>query len=336
MKTQHAVVMIPGDGIGPEVADACRQVLAATGVSIQWDEQPAGLVAAEACGVALPESTLAAIRRARVALKGPTTTPSGGGHVSANVQLRRTLDLFAAIRPIRSVPGVKTPYTDVDFVIVRENTEGLYAGQEMAISEGVVVSLKVVTEKATRRLARAAFAYAVAQGRKRVTVVHKANILKLGDGMFRRLVFEEAKAFPSIQCDEVLVDALCMRLVRDPRTFDVLVLENLYGDIVSDLGAGLVGGLGIVPGANIGEHAAVFEAVHGAAPDIAGQGLANPTALLKSAVLMLDHLNEGQAAKRLAAAIDSVFTAGQVKTRDLGGTASTQEFTDAVIAALRA
>jgi isocitrate dehydrogenase (NAD+) len=334
MIMQHLVTLIAGDGIGPEVAEATVNVLAATGVKIQWDRQAAGMAAVDATGSALPEATLQSVARNKVALKGPTTTPTGGGHVSANVQLRRKLDLYASLRPVKTVPGVKARYDQVDLVIFRENTEGLYSGLEQEITQGVVISTKVVTEKATRRIAEAAFAYARQHGRKKVTVVHKANIMKLGDGFFLKIVAEVAARYPDIAHDSAIIDSLCMRLVKDPSKFDVLVMENLYGDIISDLCAGLVGGLGVVPGANIGDHAAVFEAVHGAAPDIAGKGLANPTALLKSAVMMLDHLGEAQAAARLSAAIDSVLAAAKVHTCDLGGSATTAQFAQAVIDAL--
>ena len=329
----HHITLIAGDGIGPEVAEATCEVLAATGVHIDWDRQPAGLAAVEATGSALPEATIESCRKNGVALKGPTTTPIGGGHVSANVLLRRKLDLYASVRPSKTVPGVPSRYDNVDLVVFRENTEGLYAGLEHEVSKGVIVSIKVVTEMATRRIARAAFEYASRRGRKRVTAVHKANIMKLGDGFFLQITKEVAKDYPKIKYDEVIIDSLCMRLVKDPTEFDIMVMENLYGDIVSDLCAGLVGGLGVVGGANLGVDTAIFEAVHGAAPDIAGQGIANPTALLKSAVLMLEHLGELSASERLASAIDKVLSEGKVRTRDLGGNARTTEFAKAVIAA---
>lgn len=330
----HNITLIPGDGIGPEVADATVHVLQALGVHIHWDRQLAGVCAVEQGLDALPAATLASVRHNGVALKGPTTTPLGKGHTSANVLLRRELDLYASIRPVKTVPGVPSRYDNVDLVVFRENTEGLYAGLENQVSKGVVLSIKVVTEHATRRIARAAFEYAQKYGRKRVTACHKANIMKLGDGFFLQVVAEIAKEYPHIVHDQVIIDALCMRLVRDPSEFDILVMENLYGDIVSDLCSGLVGGLGVVPGANIGEHAAVFEAVHGSAPDIAGKGLANPTALLKSSVLMLEHIGEISAAERLAQAIDHVLRHTVSRTQDLGGTATTAEFTQAIIAAL--
>lgn len=330
----HSVTLIPGDGIGPEVADATCEVLAHTGIAFRWDKQPAGLAGIGACGQSLPDATLASIRTNKIALKGPTTTPIGGGHTSANVAMRRALDLYACVRPVHSVPGVKSHYDNVDLVIFRENTEGLYGGQEMQISKGVVVSLKVVTDVATKRIAEAAFAYARKHGRKRVTAVHKANILKLGDGAFLRVCQAVAKDYPDIAYDESIIDATCMRLVRNPHDFDVLLMENLYGDIVSDLCAGLVGGLGVVPGSNLGPDCAVFEATHGAAPDIAGKGIANPTALLQSAKMMLDYLGEAEAATHLHEALLRVFAEGKTITRDLGGTADTAAFTKAVIAAL--
>ncbi len=330
----HHVTLIPGDGIGPEVAEAAVKVLAATGVRIDWDRQLAGVAAVDKTGQALPEATIASIKKNGIALKGPTTTPVGGGHVSANVQMRRKLDLYASIRPVKTVPGVKSRYDKVDLVVFRENTEGLYAGIENEVAKGVVVSIKVVTESATRRIAKAAFEYATKHGRKTVTVVHKANIMKLGDGTFIRCVAEISREFPDITYNEQIVDSLCMKLVQDPSRFDVLLMENLYGDIVSDLCAGLVGGLGVVPGANIGKEAALFEAVHGSAPDLAGKGIANPTALLKSAALMLTHMGELSCAEKLEAAIDRILGEGKVRTPDLGGNATTLEFADAIAAAL--
>lgn len=330
----HQITLIPGDGIGPEVAESAVQVLAATGVHIDWDRQLAGVAGVEACGKAMPDATVESIRKNSICLKGPTTTPVGGGHVSANVSLRRKLDLYASVRPAKSVPGVPSRYDNVDLVVFRENTEGLYAGLENEVTKGVILSIKVVTEVATRRIARAAFEYASTRGRKRVTAVHKANIMKLGDGFFLQVVQEVAKEYPHIKYDEGIIDSMCMRLVKDPTEFDVMVMENLYGDIISDLCAGLVGGLGVVGGANIGKEAAIFEAVHGAAPDIAGKGLANPAAILKSAVMMLEYMGELSSSERLGAAIDSVLSSGKARTRDLGGNATTAEFTKAVIAAL--
>ena len=332
---RHHITLIPGDGIGPEVAKATTRVIAATGVLIDWEEMPAGIAALERGLMdALPPETVASVKKNKVALKGPTSTPTGGGHVSANVRLRKELDLYASIRPVKSVPGVKTRFDGVDLVVFRENTEGLYAGIENEIAKDVIVSIKVVTERASTRIARSAFEYARKHGRKKITAVHKANILKKGDGLFLACARNVAKEYPDIPLDDVIIDACCMKLVTDPTKFDVLLMENLYGDIISDLCAGLVGGLGVVPGANIGTDGAVFEAVHGSAPDIAGKGLANPTALLKSAALMLAHLGESSAAARLDAAIDQVLAKGEVRTGDLGGTASTEQFADAVIRAL--
>lgn len=330
----HHITLIPGDGIGPEVADATVKVLEATGVHIAWDKQLAGIAGVEGAGSALPQATIDSVRKNAVALKGPTTTPVGGGHVSANVGLRRKLDLYASVRPVKSMPGVPCRYDNVDLVVFRENTEGLYAGLENEVSKGVILSIKVVTENATRRIARAAFEFASQHNRKRVTAVHKANIMKLGDGFFLKITQEVAKEYPHVKYDECIIDALCMKLVRDPTEFDVLVMENLYGDIVSDLCSGLVGGLGVVAGANIGAEAAIFEAVHGSAPDIAGKGLANPAALLKSSVLMLEYVGEISSAERLGAAIDKVLSDTRYHTRDLGGNATTADFTKAVLAAL--
>lgn len=331
----HQITLIPGDGIGPEVAKATQRILAATGVNIQWEEMPAGLAAIEAHGDALPGCTIDSVRKNRIALKGPTATPVGGGHVSANVRLRKALDLYASVRPVKTVEGVESRYSGVDLVVFRENTEGLYAGLENEVSKNVVVSIKVVTTLASERIARAAFDYARKHGRKKVTAVHKANILKMGDGLFLACARKVAAEYPEIIFDDAIIDACCMKLVSDPTQFDVLLMENLYGDIISDLCAGLVGGLGVVPGANIGEDGAVFEAVHGSAPDIAGKGLANPTALVKSAALMLAHIGELSAAERLEAAVDRVIASGQARTSDLGGEASTEQFTEAIIAELQ-
>jgi isocitrate dehydrogenase (NAD+) len=330
----HHIALIPGDGIGPEVARATQRVIEATGVRVTWEELPAGLTAFEEHGDALPASTIERVRALGVALKGPTATPIGEGHVSANVRLRKALDLYASIRPVRSLAGVTTRYDDVDLVVFRENTEGLYAGLENEVSKDVIVSIKVVTADASRRIARSAFEYARKYGRKRVTAVHKANILKKGDGLFLACAREVAAEYDDITFDDAIIDACCMRIVADPAQFDVLLMENLYGDIISDLCSGLVGGLGVVPGANIGDDAAVFEAVHGTAPDIAGKGVANPTALIKSGLLMLEHIGELSAAERLGEAVDRVLAAGDARTGDLGGSANTQEFADALIAAL--
>ncbi|QNN22762.1 isocitrate/isopropylmalate dehydrogenase family protein [Planctomycetales bacterium ZRK34] len=337
MSSKHTVVLIPGDGIGPEVASATRRVLEAAGAPIEWVEHHAGLAALEDGAEVLPESTLGAIRAHGIALKGPCTTPVGKGFKSVNVQLRQALDLYAAVRPVRSLPGVKTRFENVDLVVVRENTEGLYSGIENVITDGVVASLKVATEKACTRIARWAMDYASRRGRRKVTVFHKANIMKLTDGMFMRAAERVSERYPDVAFEELIIDAACMRLVQDPSRFEVLVMENLYGDVVSDLCAGLVGGLGVVPGANIGDKMAVFEAVHGSAPDIAGQNKANPLALLMSAVMMLNHLAEergDEAAKasavKIKTAYDQALSDGQ-KTADIGGSLGTKEFADAVV-----
>ena len=339
---EHEVVLIPGDGIGPEVSGAVRSVLDAAGAPLEWTEELAGLAAIERDGEVLPARTLEAVRRTGIALKGPCTTPVGEGFSSVNVQLRRTLSLHAAIRPVRNLPGVVTRYEDVDLVVVRENTEGLYSGVENEITEGVVTSLKVATEKACRRIARTAFAYAETRGRNRISVFHKANIMKLSDGLFLRCAREVHDDFPDIELEELIIDAGCMKLVQEPSRFDVLLMENLYGDVVSDLCAGLVGGLGVVPGANLGEGRAIFEAVHGSAPDIAGQDRANPLALLMSGVMMLNHLAEirgdgrcAAAARRIKAGYDHALEVGQT-TADIGGSLGTTAFAEAVIAALPA
>ena len=334
-------VLIPGDGIGPEITAATVRLLDAAGAEIDWVERQAGVAAMEAGEEVLPESTLAAIREHKLALKGPCTTPVGKGFQSVNVQLRKAFDLYAAVRPVRNLPGVETRFSDVDTVVIRENTESLYSGVENEITPGVVMSMKVATEKGCNRIARWAFNYARKRDRKKVTVFHKANIMKLTDGMFIRNAADVHKSeFPDIEHDTAIIDAACMRMVQDPSQFDVLLLENLYGDVVSDLCAGLVGGLGVVPGANFGEDGAIFEAVHGSAPDIAGQNIANPLALMMSAVMMLNHLAETsgdeqhrQVAQRIKSAYDEALTNGE-KTRDLGGSLGTDEFAEAVIARL--
>jgi isocitrate dehydrogenase (NAD+) len=330
----HTITLIPGDGIGPEVTEAVVRILAATGVSIEWDRHVAGLAAFERTGEALPIELLDSVRRHRVALKGPVTTPIGHGFTSVNVGLRKALDLYANLRPVSNLPGVNARFSGIDLVIVRENTEDLYAGLEHEVVTGVVESLKIITERASTRIAEFAFEYARRRGRRRVTAIHKANIMKLGDGLFLDCTRRVARRHLDLQYDERIVDAACMHLVMNPSQFDVLLLPNLYGDIVSDLCAGLVGGLGVVGAANLGTDIAVFEAVHGSAPDIAGKSLANPTALLLSAVLMLRHLDESEAADRIMNALGAVLSAGTVRTRDLGGTASTLEFADAIIRAL--
>jgi len=337
----HHVVLIPGDGIGPEVTAAVQRILNAADAPIDWVEHVAGLAAIARGLDALPLQTLEAIRTHEVALKGPCTTPIGEGFVSINVRLRKELDLYAAVRPVRNLDGVPTRYRDVDLVIVRENTEGLYSGIEATLAPGVVTTTKVATEAACTRIARWAFRYARQRARKKVTVFHKANIMKLTDGMFMRCARAVHDAeFAEIGYQEMIIDAGCMALVQDPTRFDLLLLENLYGDVLSDLCAGLVGGLGVVPGANIGDHGAVFEAVHGSAPDIAGRNLANPLALLMSAVMLLNHLAEVRDDERCAAAAQRIkdgynraLAEGQ-KTRDLGGRLGTDQFADAIIARL--
>jgi isocitrate dehydrogenase (NAD+) len=329
----HQITLIPGDGIGPEVAEATVRAVDATGVAIEWDPVEAGARALAEQGQLIPDDVFASLEVTRVGLKGPTTTPIGGGHQSINVALRKKLGLYVNFRPIRMLPGLKTRFSDLalDLAIFRENTEDLYSGLEHEVVPGVVESLKIITEKASTKIARAAFEYARREGRRQVTAIHKANIMKMSDGLFLKCCREMASQFPAIQYRELIVDNACMQLVMRPETFDLLVMPNLYGDIISDLAAGLVGGLGIVPGANLGDHHAIFEAVHGTAPDIAGKGLANPTALMQSAVLMLAHLGERDASRRLQTAIHRVYEAGENLTGDVGGKASTNEFTDAVI-----
>ena len=331
---KHTITLIPGDGIGPEVTEAVVRILKASGVSIEWEHHAAGIAAFERTGQALPVELVDSIRRNKVALKGPVTTPIGQGFTSVNVGLRRALDLYANLRPVWNLPGIDSRFQGVDLVIVRENTEDLYAGLEHEVVPGVVESLKIITEKASTRIAHFAFQYARRRGRKKVTSIHKANIMKLSDGLFIESVRRAAREYIEITYDERIVDAACMQLVMHPEQFDGLVLPNLYGDIVSDLCAGLVGGLGVVGAANLGTDIGVFEAVHGSAPDIAGKYLANPTALLLSAVLMLRHIDEGAAAARIMKGLGAVLTARAVRTRDLGGTASTLEFADAVCHAL--
>lgn len=329
----HKVTLIPGDGIGPEVASATVRAVDATGVQIDWEKAELTAEIIEKSGASLPPHVLESLERTGVGLKGPVTTPVAGGFKSVNVALRKTLDLFANVRPVFTLPGLKTRFQDVniDMVIFRENTEDLYSGLEHEVVKDVVESLKIITRFASMRIANYAFAYARKNGRRKVTAVHKANIMKLSDGLFIRCCREVATGYPDIAYNELIVDNAAMQLVMRPETFDILLLPNLYGDIVSDLAAGLVGGLGVVPGANIGDKCAVFEAVHGSAPDIAGHGVANPTALMSSAILMLRHLGEGAAADRLQRAVMAAYAEGTHLTRDVGGTATTEEFTDAVI-----
>jgi isocitrate dehydrogenase (NAD+) len=326
----HTITLIPGDGIGPEVTEAVIRVFKAAALDIEWERHEAGVTAFKKYNQSLPASLLESIRRNKVALKGPVTTPIAEGFTSVNVGLRKALELYANLRPVRNLPGVASRFTDVDLVIVRENTEDLYAGLEHEIVPGVVESLKIITEKASTRVSQFAFQHARASGRRLVTAIHKANIMKLSDGLFLESTRKVSREFTDIKYDERIVDAACMQLVMRPEKFDVLLLPNLYGDIVSDLCAGLVGGLGVVPGANMGADCAVFEAVHGSAPDIADKNLANPTALLLSGLMMLDHIGERQRAERIRAALARVLSEGTVRTHDLGGHASTTEFTDAV------
>jgi isocitrate dehydrogenase (NAD+) len=326
----HTITLIPGDGIGPEVSSAVVTILQRAGLQVEWESHLAGVEALERKGATLPQELLDSIIRNKVALKGPVTTPVGGGFTSVNVGLRQALELFANLRPVWNIPSVPSKYEGVDLVIVRENTEDLYSGLEHEVVPGVVESLKIITDMASTRIARFAFEYARRHGRKRVTAVHKANIMKMGDGLFLSCVRKVAAEYPDIVCDDRIVDAACMHLVMKPTQFDILVMPNLYGDIVSDLCAGLVGGLGVVPAANLGTEIGVFEAVHGSAPDIAGKGLANPTALLLSALLMLRHIGEGKMADRIMTALGTVLATDNIRTRDLGGTASTIEFTDAI------
>ena len=332
----HQITLIPGDGIGPEVAEATVRAVDATGVAIEWDRVEAGARALAEQGQLIPDDVFASLEVTRLGLKGPTATPIGGGHQSINVALRKKLGLYVNFRPIRMLPGLKTRFSDLalDLAIFRENTEDLYSGLEHEVVPGVVESLKIITEKASTKIAIAAFEYARRESRRKVTAFHKANIMKLSDGLFLKCCREVASKFKEIQYTELIVDNACMQLVMRPETFDLLVMPNLYGDIISDLTAGLVGGLGIVPGANLGDHYAIFEAVHGTAPDIAGKGLANPTALMQSAVLMLAHIGERDASQRLQNAIYKVYEGGERLTGDVGGKASTAEFTDAIIARL--
>ena len=330
----YTVTLIPGDGIGPEVVAAAVRVLTATGIPFEWETQPAGATAIGEFGTPLPPQVLESIRRNKLALKGPTETPVATGHRSVNVELRKQLDLYANLRPVESLPGVKSRYEGVDLVVVRENTEDLYSGLEHVVVPGVVESIKIITEKASTRIARFAFDYARAHSRKKITAVHKANIMKLSDGLFLDCCRKIAKEYAEVVYEEMIVDATCMQLVLDPDRFDVLLLENLYGDIVSDLTAGLVGGLGMAPGANIGISVALFEAVHGSAPDLAGKNLANPMALVLSGALMLDHVGEHDAAHRVRQAVRAVLAEGRKLTRDLGGTAGTTEIAEAIASKL--
>ncbi len=334
--SKHKITLIPGDGIGPEIVAATVRIIEASGVDIEWETHIIGAQALEKYGTTLPEPTIESIRHNKIALKGPLTTPVGKGFTSVNVGLRKALDLYANIRPVKALPNVPCKYPELDLVIVRENTEDLYSGLEHVVVPGVVESIKIITEKASTRIAKYAFEYAVANNRKKVTAVHKANIMKLSDGLFLECFYNMSKNFPDIEADDKIVDNTCMQLVMRPEQFDMMVLENLYGDIVSDLCAGLIGGLGLAPGSNIGEQGAVFEAVHGSAPDIAGQGIANPTALLMSGIMMLRHIGEIDAAVRVENAMMEVFSETDIRTKDLGGTSKTADFASAIIERIQA
>jgi isocitrate dehydrogenase (NAD+) len=333
----HQITLIPGDGIGPEVAEATVQAVNATGIEVEWERVEAGAKALAESGQLLPDDVFASLEVTHVGLKGPTATPIGGGHQSINVALRKKLGLYVNFRPVRMLPGLKTRYSDLllDLAIFRENTEDLYSGLEHEVIPGVVESLKIITRAASERIARATFEYARREKRRKVTAIHKANIMKMSDGLFLKCCRSVAAEYAEIEYTELIVDNACMQLVMRPESFDLLVLPNLYGDIVSDLAAGLVGGLGIVPGANIGDCHAIFEAVHGTAPDIAGKGMANPTALMQSASLMLAHIGERDASARLQSAIERVYAEGCRLTSDVGGSAGTAEFTCAVVRAMR-
>jgi isocitrate dehydrogenase (NAD+) len=331
---RHKVTLIPGEGIGPEVAAATQRVLQASGVQIDWEELEARTDKTTEIGQLVNQAAVDSVRRNHVALKGPMGTAIAGGAPSVNVALRKTLDLYANLRPVKNLPGVKSRFENVDIVLVRENTEDLYSGLEHEVVPGVVESLKIITERASTRIAKFAFEYARKNGRKKIHAIHKANIMKLSDGLFLKSIRAVAPQYPEIEYQELIVDNACMQMVLDPDQFDMLLLPNLYGDVMSDLAAGLVGGLGVVPSGNIGDDCAMFEAVHGTAPDIAGKGFANPTALLLSGIMMLKHLGERPAALRIEAALEKVYRDGKQVTRDVGGTAGTREFTEAVIAAL--
>ncbi len=330
----HQVTCIPGDGIGPEITEAVLRIIEATGVKVDWDLVEAGEEVVAKFGKPLPDVALDSIRKNGVALKGPITTPIGGGYRSANVELRQRLDLYACLRPAKSLPGVPSLYDDVDLFVVRENTEGLYTGIEHLVVPGVAESIKIITERGSLRIAEFAFALAERENRRKVTAVHKANIMKVADGLFLECCRKVARRYPQIEYEEMIIDATCQQVVMRPQRFDVMLMGNFYGDVLSDLVAGLVGGLGVSPGANIGEGVAVFEAVHGSAPDIAGKGLANPLALLRSAVLMLRHLCEPEAADRIDKAILAAVADPDNHTRDIGGTATTDTITEAILAGL--
>lgn len=328
---KHKITLIPGDGIGPEVAKPTLAIIKAAGVDVQWETHLAGAEALKKHGTTIPKALMDSFEKNRVALKGPVTTPVGEGFASVNVALRQSFNLYANLRPIKNLPGVKARYQGIDLFVVRENTEGLYSGIEHEVVPGVVESLKIMTEKACTRIAKFAFEFARTNGRKKIAAVHKANIMKLSDGLFLECARKISKSYKSIGFSDVIVDNACLQLVLDPWQFDILLMENLYGDILSDLAAGLVGGLGVVPGANLGDHHALFETVHGSAPDIKGKNIANPSAMIQAAVMMLRHISEKAAANRIALALDRVLIRGEVVTRDLGGTASTKKFAEAII-----
>src|SRR5918996_6616321 len=328
---KHALTLIPGDGIGPEVTKPTLEIIKAAGVTIEWETHLAGADALKKYRTTLPRRLMDSFNKNKVALKGPVTTPVGEGFASVNVELRQSFNLYANLRPIRNLPGVKARYQNVDLIVVRENTEGLYSGIEHEVVPGVMESLKIITAKASTRIAKFAFDFARAHGRKKVVAIHKANIMKLTDGLFLDCARKMAVNYADIGFSDLIVDNACMQLVLDPLKLDVLLLENLYGDIVSDLAAGLVGGLGVVPGANLGDEHALFETVHGSAPDIKGKNIANPVAMIQAAVMMLDHIAEKRAAERISTALEKVLVEGAIKTRDLGGSATTTKFADAII-----
>jgi len=333
-RVSHKITLIPGDGIGPEVTNAAVRILEATGLQFEWEKFEAGAEAYEKYHEYIPKELIESIERTHVALKGPVATPIGGGFSSINVALRKKFDLYANFRPIRNLPHIPTRYPDVDLIIIRENTEGLYSGIEHEVVPGVVESLKIMTEKACTRIARFAFEYARKHQRKKIHAVHKANIMKMSDGLFLRCARDVSKGYPEITYGEHIVDNTCMQLVMNPYQYDMLLMENLYGDIISDLCAAFVGGLGFVPGANIGDHCAIFEAVHGSAPDIAGKDIANPTAVIRSGLLMLRHLGEFDAALKIRNALEKVYRERDKLTRDIGGKSGTTQFADHVIAAI--
>jgi isocitrate dehydrogenase (NAD+) len=328
---KHTITLIPGDGIGPEVTKPTLQIIKAAGVKVEWETQLAGADALKKKGTTLPKELMDSFEKRKIALKGPVTTPVGEGFASVNVELRQTFDLYANLRPIKNLPGVRARYQNVDLIVVRENTEGLYSGIEHEVVPGVMESLKIITEKASTRIARFAFDFAREHGRKKVAAIHKANIMKLTDGLFLNCARKMAEGYADIGFSDLIVDNACLQLVLDPLQLDVLLLENLYGDIVSDLAAGLVGGLGVVPGANLGDQHALFETVHGSAPDIRGKNVANPTAMILAAAMMLDHISEKAAATKIRSALERVLTRGKSLTPDLGGSASTTEFAAAII-----